>query len=311
MISPLRLVFMGTPEFAVPTLQALLESEHQVLAVYSQPPKPAGRGHHIQKSPVHLLAEARGIPVLTPETLNTEESQQELAGLNPDVCIVVAYGLILPKGILAIPRLGCLNVHASLLPRWRGASPIQRAILEGDAQTGISIMKMDEGLDTGPILAQEILPLTKTITASNLHHDLAFLGAQLLLPILGSYAVGTLAPQKQSSEGVAYAHKLTHGDGSLNWKNSADRLERQVRALNPWPGAWFIYQDQRLKVLEACVVDKPSAKPGLILDDHLTIACGKNALQILTIQRPGKTPLAAEEFLRGFTLSAGTELPIQ
>lgn len=301
---------MGTPAFSVPTLQALLDSHHSVIAVYTQPPRPSGRGHHVQKSPIHLLAEKHNIPVYTPKTLRSPESQEEFSALRADAAVVIAYGLILPKAILDAPQFGCINVHASLLPRWRGAAPIHRALLAGDAETGITIMKMDEGLDTGPMLSKGDLPIGPTTSATDLHDQLSKLGADLLLPALEGYIAGNLTPLIQPEEGVTYAHKLAREEGRLEWQNSADYLERQIRALNPWPGTWFEHEGVNLKVSSATVVeDDSTSSPGLVLDDHLIIACGQGTLHIHKIQRPGGAPLTTEAFLRGYALPKGTLLP--
>ncbi|KAF1854091.1 hypothetical protein Lal_00005308 [Lupinus albus] len=238
-MTPLRLVFMGTPDFAVPSLAALIEAGHQLVCVYSQPPRPAGRGQQVQKSPVHRFAEDHGIPVRTPKSLRTAEAQAEFADLKADAAVVAAYGLILPQPVLDAPRLGCVNVHGSLLPRWRGAAPIQRSILAGDAETGITIMQMDIGLDTGAMLSREAVAITAATTASSLHDDLAALGARMIVPALDGLAAGTLAAVPQPEDGVTYAAKLTREDGRLDWTRPASFVERQVRALTPWPGCWF------------------------------------------------------------------------
>lgn len=308
MTPPLRLVFMGTPAFSVPTLQTLLESRHQVVAVYTQPPRPSGRGHHVQKSAVHCEAEAHNIPVFTPATLKGEEAQFLFAQHKVDCAIVVAYGLILPKAILEIPRLGCLNVHASLLPRWRGAAPIHRAIEAGDPETGVTIMKMDEGLDTGPMLLKKSVPITSQTTTAALHDTLSTLGGSLLLEALEGYALGTLHPFPQPETGVTYAPKLTREEGRIDWHQAPSIWVRKIQALSPWPGVWFDYEGIRLKVLGAEVVTTLSGKPGTVLDDHLTIACGEAALRITILQRPGGAALPTEDFLRGYLLPAGTDL---
>lgn len=307
--SPLRIIFMGTPTFSIPTLQALLESRHKVVAVYSQPPRPSGRGHQIQKSSVHQLAATAGIPIFTPSSLKNDEEQALFASHNADLAVVVAYGLILPKAILEIPRLGCLNVHASLLPRWRGAAPIQRAIEAGDLETGITIMKMDAGLDTGPTLLKKSIPLTTDTTVSRLHDALSEMGGTLLLEALEAYASGTLLPLPQPTEGVTYAAKLTRDEGQINWREDPSVLVRKIQALTPWPSAWFEHEGVRIKVLAAEVIHNIDGVPGTILDDHLTIACGHEALRIKTIQRPGGTALDALSFLRGYSLPVGTILP--
>jgi methionyl-tRNA formyltransferase len=305
----LRLAFMGTPDFAVPSLRALIDAGHNVVCVYSQPPRPAGRGHRLQSSPVHAFAEARGIPVRTPKTLRTAEAQAEFAALDLDAAVVAAYGLILPQPVLDAPRLGCLNVHASLLPRWRGAAPIQRAILAGDAETGITIMQMDAGLDTGGMLLRESVPITPATTADSLHDALADLGARLIGPALDGLAAGRLKPEPQPADGVTYAAKLTRDDGRLDWTAPAAVIERQVRALTPWPGVWFDAAGERIKVLAAePVAGQPARPPGTLLDDALTVACGAGAIRLIRVQRPGKAPVDGAAFLRGFPVKPGAVL---
>lgn len=308
MIQPLRIIFMGTPAFSLPTLQTLLHSPHQVVAVYSQPPRPSGRGHRIQKSPIHECAEAAGIPVFTPLNLKGEVEQAVFARHHADLAIVIAYGLILPQAILDAPRLGCLNVHASLLPRWRGAAPIHRAIEAGDTETGITIMKMDAGLDTGPMLLKRTLPITPQMTTSMLHDDLSTMGGELLLEAIDDYAAGALLPVSQPTEGITYAHKLTREEGAIDWRSSADELMRKIQALTPRPGVWFDHNGIRLKILKANVIPDCTGEPGTVLDDRLTIACGTGALRPTILQRPGGAPLDANAFLRGYPLPAGTRL---
>lgn len=306
---PLRIIFMGTPAFSVPTLQTLLSSRHDVVAVYSQPPRPSGRGHQVQKSAVHHLAESAGIPIFTPTSLKKEEEHALFASHKADIAIVVAYGLILPKAILEAPRLGCMNVHASLLPRWRGAAPIQRAIEAGDQETGITIMKMDEGLDTGPMLLKKSLPITPQTTATSLHDALSEMGGPLLLEALEAYNAGTLHPTPQPVQGITYAAKLTRDEAQINWHDPADVWARKIQAFTPWPGIWFDHEGTRLKVLAADVVPHIQGAPGTVLDDQLTIACGEDALRIQTLQRPGGSALDATSFLRGYSLPIGTVLP--
>lgn len=296
-----RLAFMGTPEFAVHSLKALLEANYNVVAVYSQPPRPVGRGYKVCQSPVHEFAASHHIPVYTPTSLRTEEAQEQWKALNLDVAIVAAYGLILPQAILDAPRQGCLNVHASLLPRWRGAAPIQRAILADDQETGITIMKMDAGLDTGDTLLMKKISITQTTTGSQLHDCLAQLGGEALLEALPLYMSEALHPTPQPTEGITYAEKLSKEEGELDWHLPASVLERKVRALNPWPGTWFHIGEDRIKVLEAQVV-QASGSPGTIVDDQFTIACGEQALRLLRVQKVGKSPLSAADFLRGYEL---------
>lgn len=298
-----RIAFMGTPEFAAHILQSLLESPYEVVAVYTQPPRPVGRGYKVSPSPVQKLAEAHKIPVFTPVSLKTEEAQASWKSLNLDIAVVAAYGLILPKAILETPRWGCVNVHASLLPRWRGAAPIQRAILNGDEETGVTIMKMNEGLDTGDILLIKKTPIFNTMTASLLHQNLAHLGTEALLSALPAYLAGELQPIPQPQEGITYAEKLSKTEGHLDWTLPASLLERKIRALNPWPGTWFDIGQDRIKVLEALVVPLTSPHPpGTIVDDQLTIACRDQALRLLVVQKVGKAALHVDEFLRGYEL---------
>ena len=306
-MSRLRLAFMGTPDFAAASLAALIAAGHDIAAVYSQPARPTGRGHRTQPSPVQALAARRGLQVSTPATLKDEAEHRRFACLGLDAAVVVAYGLILPKAFLEAPRLGCLNVHASLLPRWRGASPIQHAILAGDRETGIAIMRMDEGLDTGPILLAESLTIGPAETGGSLHDRLASLGARLIAEALESLAAGKLVPRPQPAEGACYAPKLTREDGRLDWRRPAEELARRVRALNPRPGAWCDAGHERLRVLAAEAI-AGNGPPGRLLDDRLTIACGNGALRLVQIQRPGRSAMGAEEFLRGYPLAEGTVL---
>jgi methionyl-tRNA formyltransferase len=307
----LRLAFMGTPDFAVAALRALCAAGHDIAAVYSQPPRAAGRGQQPRPSPVAAFAGERGLPVRTPTSLKASPEQEAFAALNLDAAVVVAYGLLLPRAILQAPRLGCLNIHASLLPRWRGAAPIQRALMAGDEETGITIMQMDEGLDTGPMLLQERVAIVPDETGGSLHDKLAVLGARLILPALDSRAAGSLTPRPQPAEGATYAAKLTRADERLDWRRSATALERQLRALAPRPGAWFAAGDERIKTLAAEIVESPpNAEPGLLLDDRLTIACGTGALRLIRLQRAGKAALPAEAFLRGYRLARGARLPL-
>ncbi|HYD32285.1 MAG TPA: methionyl-tRNA formyltransferase [Azospirillaceae bacterium] len=308
-MSALRLAFMGTPDFAVPSLKALLDAGHDVVCVYSQPPRPAGRGHHVQPSPVHAFAQARGIPVRTPKTLRNADEQQAFAALGLDAAVVAAYGLILPKPVLEAPVLGCLNVHASLLPRWRGAAPIHRAILEGDSESGVTIMQMDEGLDTGGMLLKGAVPIASTTTAPALHDQLAELGAGLIVEALAGLQAGTLEPEPQPAEGVTYAAKLSRDDGRLDWSRDAAFIDRQVRALNPWPGVWFEAAGERIKVLAAApVADAAAAPAGTLLDDGMTVACGQGTVRLTKVQRPGKGAVDGASFLRGFAVKPGTPL---
>jgi methionyl-tRNA formyltransferase len=296
-----RIGFMGTPDFALKILQALLEASYSVVAVYTQPPRPVGRGYKVIPSPVQKFAEEHNLPVFCPETLKTEEAQKEWQALNLDVAIVAAYGLLLPKKVLEAPKRGALNVHASLLPRWRGAAPIQRAILEGDADTGVTIMKMDIGLDTGDVISMKKMALTPEMTTPLLFEKLATLGAEALLEVLPAYLEGKVKPIPQPTEGVSYAKKLEKAEGFLNWNLPASILDQQIRALNPWPGTWFDVGEDRIKVLEAEIIPGTfSEAPGTIIDERLTIVCQEGALRPLKVQKVGKAPLSTDEFLRGF-----------
>ena len=306
---PLRLAFMGTPEFALPTLAALRDAGHRILAIYTQPPRPAGRGRHERRSPVHAAALAAAIPVRTPASLKSPEVQRDFAALDLDAAVVVAYGLILPEPVLAAPRLGCVNLHASLLPRWRGAAPIQRAILAGDSETGVCAMLMEAGLDTGPVLLRQVVPITHDTTAGSLHDELATLGGPLMVEALDGLNRGTLMPEPQADEGVTYAAKIEPAEGRLDWRRSDAELDCLVRGLDPAPGAWCEIQGERIKVLRvARVLNPPVAEPGTVLDDRLTVACGEGALHLLAVQRAGRARMEVDAFLRGFPVPAGSRL---
>ena len=293
---------MGSPDFAVPALRALHGAGHAIAAVYCQPPRPAGRGHAVRPCPVQVAAEALGLPVRTPTRLRGDAAvQAAFAALDLDAAVVAAYGLILPPAMLAAPRRGCLNIHASLLPRWRGAAPIQAAILAGDTETGITIMQMDAGLDTGPMLLREAVPITEATTAAALHDTLAVLGARLILRALAAPP----APVAQPAEGVTYAPKLGRADGRLDWTGEAAALVRRVRALNPWPGTFAMLGDTPLKVL-AARPEPGSGAPGEVLDAALLVAAGTGALRLLRVQAPGRAALDAAAFLRGHPLPPGT-----
>ncbi len=306
----LRIVYMGTPDFAVGPLAALLDAGHEVLAVYSQPPRPAGRGQKLRPSPVHAFAESKGIEVRTPRRLRAAEDQEAFAALEANVAVVAAYGLILPKPVLDAPKHGCINIHASLLPRWRGAAPIQHAILAGDAESGVTIMAMDEGLDTGTMLLKGAVPITDKTTASSLHDDLAAVGSRLIVEAMAKLEAGTLSATLQPAVGETYASKLSRDGGRLDWRKPAVELERQVRALTPWPGTWFLHGETVLKVSQAEWLPGLSGAPGEVLDDNLTIACGEGAFRPTRIQRPGKAPMTAADLLRGYALPKGTMLEI-
>ncbi len=300
----MRLALMGSPDFAVPALQALHAAGHEIVAVYCQPPKPAGRGYALRPCPVQIEAERLGLPVCTPVKLRGNIAAQVAFGaLALDAAVVAAYGLILPKAMLDAPRQGCLNIHASLLPRWRGAAPIQAAVLAGDAETGVTIMQMDAGLDTGPMLLREALPITATTTSATLHDMLAALGARLILHALAEHP----APVPQPEAGVSYAPKLTRDAGRIDWRRDATAIERQVRALDPWPGTFTTLRGAMLKVV-AVALATGSGPPGTVLDDRLTIGCGTGALRLLRVQLAGRPAMAADAFLRGHAAPAGTIL---
>jgi methionyl-tRNA formyltransferase len=300
-----RIVFMGTPAFAAVALKALVDAGHQVIAAYSQPPRPKGRGMETQKSPVHMLAEEQGIPVCTPTSLRNAEDAAAFAALKADIAVVAAYGLILPRAALDAPRHGCLNIHASLLPRWRGAAPIQRAIMAGDAKTGVTIMQMEAGLDTGPMLLAEELPIGADLNAGALHDALAETGARLICQALER--LPTLKPVVQPADGVTYAAKITKEECRIDWRRSAAELDRHIRGLSPAPGAFTEIDGERLTILAADLAPGSGA-PGTIVDDRLTIACGEGALRPTLVKRAGKRAMSAEEMLRGFTVPKGTAL---
>jgi methionyl-tRNA formyltransferase len=305
----MRIVFMGTPDFAVPTLAAVLAAGHRVAAVYTRAPRPAGRGMAERKSPVHLCADRAGLPVLTPRSLRDAAGQRAFAAHGADVGVVVAYGLILPRPVLDAPRHGCLNLHASALPRWRGAAPIARAIMAGDAATAAAIMRMDEGLDTGPVCLAEPVPIGADTTAGELHDALAERGAALMVQALAGIERSTLTCAPQPDVGVTYAAKIDKAETGIDFTRPAGEVHNHVRGLSPFPGAWFAAGEkrERIKVLRTRLAPGSGA-PGTVLDGPLTIACGEGALQLLELQRAGKRPMAAAEFLRGFPLPPGTLL---
>jgi methionyl-tRNA formyltransferase len=279
---------MGTPDFSVPALAALHKAGHEIVAVYSQPPRPKGRGQQVQKSPVHIYAEENNIPVFTPKTLKTPEAQAEFSRHRADVAIVAAYGLILPKAVLAAPKHGCINIHASILPRWRGASPIQRAIWAGDPETGITLMQMDEGLDTGPMIAIEKIAITEKTTTPSLHDELSALGGKMIVKVLANLeSSGKLPATPQNDDETTYAPLLKKEDGKIDWTNSAAVIDRQIRALNPWPGTWTEFEGRRIKIL-AAELSPAKGNPGEVLDKHGHIGHG---LKILKLQPEGKSPM--------------------
>lgn len=303
--TPQRIVFMGTPTFSVEALRVLIQSQHTVVAVYTRPPTPRDRGHHVQKSPVHICAEEHNIPVYTPKTLRNEEEQILFKSLNADLAVVAAYGLILPSPILEAPRVGCVNIHASLLPRWRGAAPIERAIMAEDSETGITLMQMDIGLDTGAMLTQSFVPITPTTTASTLHDQLAISGAELLRDWLDRLLSQTITEKPQPVDGVTYAAKLEKHEGKLDWTETATSLHARIRALNPWPGTWFSVNDTRIKVIEAEALTINHFEPGTFFstqDQALCVACTNGALSLKTVQRSGGKPMNAHAFLQGFPI---------
>ena len=300
----MRIIFMGTPDFAVPTLRALHEAGHTIVAAYTQPPRRAGRGKKLQPSAVQQEAEILGVEVRCPTSLKSAEAQAEFAALEPDIAIVAAYGMILPQAVLDIPPHGCLNVHASILPRWRGAAPIHRAIMAGDPVTGVTIMQMEAGLDTGPMLAMVRTPIEDK-TTGELTEELAELGAQLMVGTLRDLAVHTAV--EQDNDDATHAPKIDKAEARIDWSEPAEVIERKVRALAPFPGAWFELDGNRVKVLKAEVAGG-SGQAGVTLDDTLTIACGTDALSLRLIQRAGKPKMDAEEFLRGIPVNVGTDL---
>ena len=301
----MRLVFMGTPDFSVPVLDALIAAGHDIAAVYCQPPRPAGRGKKETPTPVHQRAAALGLPVRHPTSLKGAEAQADFAALNADVAVVVAYGLILPQAVLDAPKHGCLNIHASLLPRWRGAAPIHRAIMAGDAETGICIMQMEAGLDTGPVLLREATLIGETETTGQLHDRLSQMGARLIVTALEQ--LNDLTPAPQPAEGVTYAAKIDKSEAAVDWTRPAVDVDRQIRALSPFPGAWIDHDGQRIKLL-ASRLATGEGSPGTVLDDALTVACGTGAVQLLRLQRAGRGAQDTTEFLRGSPLPKGTVL---
>ena len=308
----LRIVFMGTPEFSVPVLAGLIAAGHEIVAVYSQPPRPAGRGMTERKSPVHVHADSAGIPVLTPVSLRTPEAAATFRAHAADVAVVVAYGLILPQPILDAPKHGCLNLHASALPRWRGAAPIQRAIMAGDRETAVMVMRMEAGLDTGPVYLAEHVPIGPDTTAGGLHDALSVRGADLMVRALAALERGSLVATPQSAEGVTYARKIEKAEAHIDFARPAAEVHAIIRGLSPFPGAWFEVgggaKVERIKVLRASLVsaDHPNRTPGEIIDSDLTIACGSGAVRLLELQRAGKKPMSATELLRGFPMPADT-----
>ncbi len=309
---PLRVVFMGTPEFAVPALSAIAETDHRLIACYTQPPRPAGRGMAERRSPVHAKADELGVRVFTPATLRTDDEQRRFADLAADVAVVIAYGLLLPRAILDAPGLGCFNAHASLLPRWRGAAPIQRAIMAGDGETGVAIMKMDAGLDTGPVAMTERVAIEASMTAGELHDVLSQLSARLLVATLGALEAGALPLAAQPADGVTYAGKIDKSETRIDWARPAAQVHDHIRGLSPFPGAWCEFaaggKAVRVKVLRSEIATG-DGEPGQILDERdLRVACDGGAVRLLQVQRAGGKPVGAAEFLRGISLDPGQVL---
>ena len=307
----LRVVFMGTPDFSVATLEAILAAGHDVIAVYSQPPRRSGRGMQERKSPVHQCADAAGIPVLTPENLKSGDAKTAFEAHRADVAVVVAYGLLLPAAVLDAPVHGCLNIHASLLPRWRGAAPINRAIMAGDTETGVMVMKMDQGLDTGPVALTDRIAIGDNETAGELHDRLAVAGAGLAAKALDELEQGRLAFTDQPDTGITYAHKLSKDETRIDWSEPGEAVHNHIRGLSPFPGAWcmmtFGDRQERVKILAATRADG-AGDPGTVLDGDLTVACGTGAVRLERVQRSGKQALARPDFLRGTSVPKGTRL---
>jgi len=306
-MSSLRIAFAGTPQFALPALRALLASRHRVVGVLTQPDRPAGRGQQLRASPIKLLANEHGLETSQPVTLKTPEGRAQLARWAPDLLVVVAYGLLLPESALSLPRLGCVNIHGSLLPRWRGAAPIQRAILAGDAETGVTIMQLDAGLDTGPMLLERRRPIHSHDTAADLHDALAELGAAALAEAIDGIAAGTLAARPQPAAGATYAPKIDKAEALLDWNASVVEIDRRVRAFNPWPMAETSFAGEQLRVLRARIADQPAsdAVPGTLLgiaEDGLRVACGEGVLAVRDLQRAGKRPISARDFANAVRL---------
>lgn len=301
----MRLIFMGTPDFSLTILQALVQAGHDIAAVYCQPPRPAGRGKNLRASPVQKWAEAQGLPVRHPVNFKSETDVTDFADLQADVAVVVAYGLILPQEILDAPKRGCLNIHASLLPRWRGAAPIHRAIMAGDSETGICIMQMDAGLDTGAVLSRETTSILPTDTTAILHDRLAGIGAELITHTLGN--LDDLKAIPQMADGMTYAKKINKSEARIDWSRPAQDIDRQIRGLSPFPGAWFLLGEERIKAL-FCSVTNEGGVAGTTLNDSFTVACGQGSIQISRLQKAGKSPQSSSDFLKGTKVPKGTKL---
>ena len=303
----MKIVFMGTPEFSVPSLQQLHDSGHDIVGVYTQRPRPAGRGKKERRSPVHAKALSLGLEIRHPASLKSDDTQSEFSALNADIAVVVAYGLLLPPKILKAPRLGCLNIHASLLPRWRGAAPIHRAIMAGDAQTGISIMQMDKGLDTGPVLLMETAEIKSDDTTACLNDRLSVMGAKLIIRAIKN--MSNLVVKKQSFDGITYAAKIDKSEARIDWSQTAEVVDRHIRGMSPYPGAWTIYEGERLKCLtsEVIVAQTDRLAAGQVLNDRLEIACADGAIRIKRLQKAGRSAQSADDFMRGATIKAGDQ----
>lgn len=306
----MKVVFMGTPDFCVPVLENLAK-HHDVICVYTQPPRPAGKGYQLRPTPIHTKAEEMGIPVRHPASLKSIDEQVEFFALNADVAVVCAYGLILPQAVLDAPKFGCINIHASLLPRWRGAAPIQRAIQSGDDKTGITIMQMDAGLDTGDMLMTGEIEITNCTTTPVLHDALSEMGADLIIKTLAN--LENIMPVSQPEQGATYASKLQKSEALIDWKQSADQIDRNIRAFTPFPGTYFMYKDERIKVLEACVAasDSKEAMAGTVINESpFMVACGQGVLKLNRLQREGKKTVSAEDFQKGYTIAVGENLAL-
>lgn len=311
MSKSLRIVFMGTPDFSVPALKALIASRHKVVCVYSQPPRPKGRGQHVQESPVHAAALSAGIEVRTPVNFKNDKDVAEFMALEADIAVVAAYGLILPKSILDAPVHGCLNIHASLLPRWRGAAPIHRAILAGDTETGITIMQMDVGLDTGPMIKKKSVPIRKTTTTQSLHDMLSALGASMIVDVINELGdKGSLAGEAQPEEGMTYAKMLKKDEGRIDWSKTAEEIDRQIRAMGNWPGTWAVdSKGRRLKILEATILPETHANDAGTVFENAIIVCGEGTtLRLDSVQPENKKPMGGADAMRGSYLASGSRL---
>ena len=303
----LRIAFMGSPDFAVPTLEALISASHDVCCVYSQPPRPAGRGKELRQTAVHEVAARHGIDVRTPLNFKAQEDRDAFAALKLDVAVVVAYGLLLPRAILDAPRLGCFNLHGSILPRWRGAAPIHRAVMAGDAVTGVQVMKMDVGLDTGPVMLTATTPINDGDTTGDVHDRLSLLGAGIMVDALAALEAGPVVLEQQAADGVTVAPKVSAAEARIDWTMPGDQVAARIRGMSPFPGAWFELDGQRIKVLHA-LADTGGGAPGAVLDDELKVACGSGAVRLTRLQRPGKGQMAGDEFQRGARIPKGRTL---